>query len=491
MSGHEQTFNEIWAGDHLGRRDEANYLSGYLAARYQSKAEEAGFVLAVNGDWGMGKTFMLERWGKEMQLAGHPVVLFNSWENDFTPEPLVAFIAELDAALGPYFEQMPMGAKLRAKWYAQAKAVLVPSLKIAGFALAKHVAGIGSAQMSELLHGDNDIDTNEGAADEESKEFDVKDLAEKLSKAVDETLKSHASTKKAIQIFKDRLALLIEHLSKEPGVHLPVCVFIDELDRCRPDYAIRLLEGIKHLFGVPGLHFVVATNLTELAHSVRAVYGSGFSAERYLKRFFDMEYSLPEPDGHKFAIELMAPIADLTNGRLVTGLESVLNFHELPAKGLPYMFSRHAAAFGLQLRDQQQAARILETALISLGSQEIHIQLLMFLAVLYQKNSQVYHQVAKAKNLSESTGFQAIFTQNEEGFFSVPQNDGSRTRKSVSLRDIAGVYFGLLNNYRSNSYVGGDDFPANLENYLGHSKKAEEMIRSYIEIIRRAGRFSK
>ena len=426
-----------------------------------------------------------------MRHTGHPVVSFNSWENDFTPEPLVAFIAELDTALAPYFEQMPMGAKLRAKWYAQAKAVLVPSLKIAGFALAKHVAGIGSTQISELLHGDDDNDVAEEAADEETEEFDVKDLGEKLSKAVEETLKSHASTKKAIQIFKERLALLIEHLLKVPGVQLPVCVFIDELDCCRPDYAIRLLEGIKHLFGVPGLHFVVATNLTELAHSVRAVYGSGFSAERYLKRFFDMEYSLPEPDGYKFAIELMTPIASLTSGHFVTGLESLLNYPELPAKGLPYMFFRHAAAFGLQLRDQQQAARILETALISLGNQEIHIQFLMFLAVLYQKNSQVYHQVVKAKNMSELTGFPAIFTQDEASWFSVRHSDGSGTRKSVSVRDIAGVYFGILNNHRSSSYIDDYDFPANLENYLSHSKRTEELIKSYIEIIRRAGRFSK
>lgn len=490
MNEQEPTLNDIWSGDHLGRRDEATYLSNYLVARFRAKSNEAGFVLAVNGDWGMGKTFMLDRWSKEMRLAGHPVVSFNSWENDFTPEPLVAFIAELDVALTPYFKRMPKGSQLRAKWFAQAKAVLLPSLKIAGFALAKHAAGVSYVQISELLQNDENDNSVDDKTAQGDKKFDVKDLGEKLEKVIEDTLKSHTSTKKAIQTFKERLALLIKHLANESGVQLPICVFIDELDRCRPDYAIRLLEGIKHLFGVPGLHFIVATNLTELAHSVRAVYGTGFSAERYLKRFFDMEYSLPDPDGYRFSVELMTPIAEITKGSLITGLESLLNMHELPAKGLPFLFFRHAASFELQLRDQQQAARILEAALLSLGAQEIHIQFLIFLAVLYQKNSQIYHQVAKAKNLSDATGFPSVFPRNGNGMFSVRVTDGSGAKKEVSVRDIAGVYFDFLCDHTPQGYVNEQEFPANLFNCLNNTRKTRELIKSYIETIRRAGRFS-
>ncbi|PRY77226.1 KAP-like P-loop domain-containing protein [Yoonia maritima] len=62
-------------------------------------------------------------------------------------------------------------------------------------------------------------------------------------------------------------------------------IVIDELDRCRPDYALQLLEVIKHFFATPGIHFVLGTNMQELANSVRARYGAGIDADRYLHKF--------------------------------------------------------------------------------------------------------------------------------------------------------------------------------------------------------------
>lgn len=71
-----------------------------------------------------------------------------------------------------------------------------------------------------------------------------------------------------------------------------VVVFIDELDRCKPTYAVKLLERIKHYFDDTGVIFVFSTNLKELSNTVRAYYGEKFNAELYLDRFFDLKYSL-------------------------------------------------------------------------------------------------------------------------------------------------------------------------------------------------------
>lgn len=70
-------------------------------------------------------------------------------------------------------------------------------------------------------------------------------------------------------------------------------VFIDELDRCKPEYAVRLLERIKHYFSNDRITFVFSVNISELQHTVKRYYGEGFDACRYLNRFFD--YIMPLP----------------------------------------------------------------------------------------------------------------------------------------------------------------------------------------------------
>lgn len=77
-------------------------------------------------------------------------------------------------------------------------------------------------------------------------------------------------------------------------------LFIDELDRCNPLYAIKLLERIKHYFNNDRLVIVVTTNLDELSSTVSSVYGEHFSSYKYLDKFFDMKLELPAVDKDKF-----------------------------------------------------------------------------------------------------------------------------------------------------------------------------------------------
>ncbi len=90
----------------------------------------------------------------------------------------------------------------------------------------------------------------------------------------------------------------LDSLLAERGDRL--VVFIDELDRCRPDYAVRLLERIKHYFSNERITFVFAINSLELQHTIKKYYGESFDASRYLDRFFDLRISLPPIDKHIF-----------------------------------------------------------------------------------------------------------------------------------------------------------------------------------------------
>ena len=92
----------------------------------------------------------------------------------------------------------------------------------------------------------------------------------------------------------------ISELSKDAGAR-PLVFFIDELDRCRPSFAIEMLERIKHLFDVDHLVFVLSVDKTQLEAATCAVYGEKIDSAEYLRRFFDMELRLPQPDSKRFA----------------------------------------------------------------------------------------------------------------------------------------------------------------------------------------------
>jgi len=77
-------------------------------------------------------------------------------------------------------------------------------------------------------------------------------------------------------------------------------LFIDELDRCKPTYAIMLLERIKHYFNNDSITFVFSVNLDQLQHTVRSYYGVDFDASRYLEKFFDLILQMPIHNEEKF-----------------------------------------------------------------------------------------------------------------------------------------------------------------------------------------------
>ena len=88
-------------------------------------------------------------------------------------------------------------------------------------------------------------------------------------------------------------------LEKQPE-DTRIVFFIDELDRCCPDFAVRLLERIKHYFLHEKVIFVLSVNMSELQHTIKRHYGNDFNADKYLRRFFDFTIPLPPADITKF-----------------------------------------------------------------------------------------------------------------------------------------------------------------------------------------------
>jgi hypothetical protein len=127
------------------------------------------------------------------------------------------------------------------------------------------------------------------------------DGLENASKAAAEILKkeieAYASRKKELSDFRKDLESFV---NKGIGGK-PVIFFIDELDRCRPNYSVEVLEHMKHFFAVRGIVFVLAIDKEQLGHAVRGVYGSEqLNSDEYLRRFIDLEDSIPQPSTKDF-----------------------------------------------------------------------------------------------------------------------------------------------------------------------------------------------
>ena len=113
-----------------------------------------------------------------------------------------------------------------------------------------------------------------------------------LKKEIDE----YNETKRSITEFKEALTDYVVAKDSNDAA-MPVVFFIDELDRCNPKYAVRVLERIKHLFNVPNVIFVLSIDKQQLSYAIQGYYGSSkIDSDNYLRRFIDIELTLPEVD---------------------------------------------------------------------------------------------------------------------------------------------------------------------------------------------------
>jgi len=226
-----------------------------------------GFVLAVTNEWGTGKTTFVKMWKQYLANKGFQTVYFNAWENDFDNNPLVALISELK----PLMQGKLDGEKIF-KSVVEKGAVLIKNLApaLTKSLLKKHIVDIDDA---------------------------IENITKAATEILEEEIKEYSSKKKTIIEFRDELERFINKAENDK----PLVFIIDELDRCRPDYAVEVLEQMKHFFSVSGIVFVLSIDKHHLASSVKGVYGSEqINTDEYLRRFIDLEYSIPRPSNIDF-----------------------------------------------------------------------------------------------------------------------------------------------------------------------------------------------
>ncbi|KAF1724196.1 MAG: KAP family NTPase [Pseudoxanthomonas sp.] len=372
-----------WARDTLERKDLAQFLSVALTNLSSASTGEGkgGLTVALDAEWGAGKTFFVKEWMKDLRAASHPVVYFDAWANDLGEEASVALMAEILGGLDEWRRRLP-GSKglatsasdLTKQTVRSLRAALLPAAGVIAKGLVKKATGV---VVDDVIESFGATDEEDGATSADA----VVDGA--LDKLFEKAIEAHGTRKKAVAEFKENLTGLISLLSESAGASLPLFVFIDELDRCRPSYALKMLEEVKHIFGISGVVYVISTNIDQLQNSVRAVYGAEFDGRGYLRRMFDKEYSLPVPTADAIAMVVEDRLAALVKSDDVKGIPRAAQGKALKPWGLVAR-----AMMPSDIRSQKQTVSLICEVYPSLEG-SVHLLWLYYLASLYRTNREM------------------------------------------------------------------------------------------------------
>ncbi|MDH2911244.1 KAP family NTPase [Kosakonia sp. HypNH10] len=220
--------------------------------------------IVIDGNWGTGKTeFSLKL--QTYMIESSPskkVIYIDAFKEDHCNDPLLSVTAAIAGALPE-----PTKKELIKK--------AIPAIKFTGATALK-------ATVSWVLKQEaNDL----------SSEFH-KAITDTSDAAIENLINGHIESEEKINALKSKIKKITQDEK--------IVIIIDELDRCRPNFSIEMLEKIKHIFDIENLYFILITNLEQLKASVNHIYGGSVNSQSYLDKFIKYTLTLPEtykPDG--------------------------------------------------------------------------------------------------------------------------------------------------------------------------------------------------
>ena len=292
-----------------------------------------------------------------------PTIYFNAWENDFSNDALVSLLGEMGSALS---ELSKTGNESKIKEYFEVVKTLGIGLMKRSVPVAAKVATAGALDLDRFT------------------EQAIASLSESIAK---EQIEKYERSKETIQSFRDALKDLAKKLSAEE--QKPLVFIIDELDRCRPNYSVEVLEKAKHFFNVDNIVFVLGADKVQLGSAIKAVYGDGLDVNGYLRRFIDFDYLLPPAKKGEY-IKLLFDKFHFTEyfsnkkgGWLQHEQEQALQMFE----DLFYIFN-------LTLREQEHCCSLLSIAIRTTPINiDLHPLILCYLIVVKVKDPDSYKRI--------------------------------------------------------------------------------------------------
>lgn len=360
-----------WRDDRMSRRQEAELVLRYILRRLDTHEERKlarSFVLNLDAPWGSGKSFFLKCLKKDMESEGYLVAYVNSWENDHGEDamlPILSAIKNLFESVVPVEQRKHSHAAIRTGG------------KLAVLAAKGIVNQFAKKWIGEEFV-DSAVDIASVATETTSKAIDL---------LADSAVKEIEIRTQLVEDFHTQLSEVIQRLGKNDPKKTQLFIFIDELDRCRPTYAVETLERIKHILTANGTAFIIATDTSQLKCSVNQIYGQNFDSETYLKRFFDRQYELKKPTQIDLVKERISAWGFTPKFSLPNSLGNCEEF-----------IAKLVIGFNLTARDTIQSISLLEDFAVTWQENtQIELAFLAPLAIIYQTRRPLFEALATRK----------------------------------------------------------------------------------------------
>lgn len=322
---------------------------------------EEPLVMGLYAKWGEGKSTFVEMWKRQLEQINHvPTIYIDAFENDYFEDPFVCLTGEVYA-----YAEEHIGTETE----------MIQSIAETGGKVGKIIAkSLGNIALRAATAGVVNTD-------------DFGDVSSAFSDSLDELLNQEISTysaqKDALKSFRDKLSEVADKLGDGER---PLVIIVDELDRCKPTFALEMLERIKHLFAVENVVFVLVLNPEQMGCVIKRVYGDNVDATDYLHKFIDMPIHLPISEKRPSKSDF----ADMIFNKL-----NVFGDHH---------YTRIASLFcqshNLSLREIERIASLVNGSRIaSCGTENYDHFLAFFLAFLKVRHPKLFEKSGQRNNI--------------------------------------------------------------------------------------------
>jgi len=283
-----------------------------LANLFENAKDE--MVVGLDAPWGEGKSTFIQMWrGYVVHQRDNKfkTIYFDAFANDYQKDPFLALASELYELVEDEDDSKKNEFKEKA-----GKAIT---------SLTRGALKIGVRAASGGLFDGSIIDSVESEASEL--------VSNQVDNIVGDVFDNSKEDKKSLVNFRKYL----EQMAIDEGDGQPIIFIIDELDRCRPDFALELIEQIKHIFSVKGITFLLVLNRKQLEASVESRYGN-IDSTLYLQKFVKLWLNLPRSskehtdNGEKyleFAFESMREEDEFLNSHILPTLVQLIKIKKL------------------------------------------------------------------------------------------------------------------------------------------------------------------